>query len=442
MDKPAVLKKFISKNILIDDDALACIHSADCDIDNIISACVTSNSFFVDREQVMKLINSEGNKEPQQSKETAPQTSLIKTNKVISKDYSPSVIINSPIEKRDEIPTKDAGRFFDYFTDRYEKIKNILINRPNLKSSRSLNNISSSSHERNISIIVIINSIMTSKNGHTILEVEDSTSQITAIIMKDKNIGQNMLICDEVVGLVGSLSNGTMFINEIVYPSIPTTFRKNHTTDPVRAVFISDTHMGSNEYIEQIEKRFLTWINGKSSTASEVKYLCIAGDLVDGVGIYPSQEKDLKIKDIFAQYATFERFIEKIPEHIEIIICPGNHDAVRQAEPQPPFDSHYFPNISSFKNIHFVSNPASVTLHAFDENPGINVLMYHGYSFTSLTSAIPDIRKYGISNPKQIIKEVIRKRHLAPLYGSTILNPGKSDDLVISRILQMLQTAS
>ena len=447
MDKPAVLKRFISKNILIDDDALSCINLTDCDIDSLISACITSNSFFVDKDQVLKLISSQKNKElpktkeiQDKNKEPISQSSLIKTNKIISKDYSPSVIINSPIEKMDETHVKNTGCFSDYFTDRYEKIKNILLNRPNLRSSRSLNNISSTSHERNISVIIMINSITTSKNGHTILEVEDNTSQTTAIIMKDKNIGQNMLICDEVVGLVGSLSNGTLFVNEIIYPSIPSTFRKNYTMDPVRAVFISDTHIGSNEYIEQIEKRFLTWINGKTTTASEVKYLCIAGDLVDGVGIYPSQEKDLKIKDIFAQYAAFESFIEKIPEHIQIIICPGNHDAVRQAEPQPPFDSHYFPNISSFKNIHFVSNPSSVTLHALDENPGISVLMYHGYSFTSLTSAIPDIRKYGISNPKQIIKEVIRKRHLAPLYGSTILNPRRSDNLVISKIPDILHT--
>ena len=62
--------------------------------------------------------------------------------------------------------------------------------------------------------------------------------------------------------------------------------------------------------------------------ASKVKYVIIAGDLVDGVGIYPSQQEELEIKEIVAQYEEFCRLIKQIPADKQIIICPGNHDAV------------------------------------------------------------------------------------------------------------------
>ncbi|MEZ5334217.1 MAG: hypothetical protein R2741_02730 [Methanolobus sp.] len=49
-----------------------------------------------------------------------------------------------------------------------------------------------------------------------------------------------------------------------------------------------------------------------------------------------------------------------IPKHIKIIISPGNHDAVRQAEPQPKLPEcirEYFP-----ENVTFVGNPSIVDL--------------------------------------------------------------------------------
>ena len=441
MDKSELIEKFMSNNILIDNDGLSFLCSTNYNINNFISACIAADNLFLDKNSVEDFLKTLDEKDKKQEQKTTIQPSISKpSTHNRSKDYDSSVIVHSIPEDNTIPKPKNVNSFSGYFADRYEKIKNILFNRPSLKGSRSLNSITQTTNDRNVSVIVMINSVGTSKNGHTILEIEDMTAQLTAIIMKGKLIGQNMLIADEVVGLIGSLSNGTLFVNDIIFPGIPKTFRKNHITDPLRAVFISDLHIGSNEYLPKVEERFLKWVNGTSKDASEIKYICIAGDVVDGVGIYPDQKDDLKIKNIFDQYNTFETFIEKIPDHIQIVICPGNHDAVRQAEPQPPFDSHYFPTISKFRNVHLVQNPCSLSLHSFDNNPGINVLMYHGYSFTSLNNAVPDLRKHGISNPKFLLKELIRKRHLAPLFGSTIITPKSSDDLVINSIPDILHT--
>ena len=72
--------------------------------------------------------------------------------------------------------------------------------------------------------------------------------------------------------------------------------------------------------------------------ARTVKYFVLSGDGVDGVGIYPGQERHLAIKDLFNQYGELARLLEGLPDWVDLMILPGNHDAVRPAEPQPALD--------------------------------------------------------------------------------------------------------
>ena len=65
--------------------------------------------------------------------------------------------------------------------------------------------------------------------------------------------------------------------------------------------------------------------------AGRVKYLLIAGDIVDGVGIYPGQQNELTIRDVHKQYNFAIKYLEKIPDYIEIVLSPGNHDAARKS---------------------------------------------------------------------------------------------------------------
>jgi DNA polymerase II small subunit len=56
--------------------------------------------------------------------------------------------------------------------------------------------------------------------------------------------------------------------------------------------------------------RFVSWLNGKygngqmQEIASHIKYVLIAGDVVDGIGVYPNQAKELAIKDVYGQYTS------------------------------------------------------------------------------------------------------------------------------------------
>ena len=163
-----------------------------------------------------------------------------------------------------------------------------------------------------------------------------------------------------------------------------------------------------------------------SEEAKRIKYIFICGDVVDGVGIYPGQEKDLRIKDVYKQYEKARDLLLEIPEHIKLIIAPGNHDMVGIPEPQPPLKNT---PLSELPNAVLVSNPCYVKLHN-----RLKILMYHGYSYDGIIQGIPSLRKSGYQNPSLPMLEVLKRRHLSPRTEDTLIIPNSQDHLVIKEI--------
>jgi DNA polymerase II small subunit len=192
------------------------------------------------------------------------------------------------------------------------------------------------------------------------------------------------------------------------------------------ALFLSDLHVGSKYFMDDAWQNFVLWLNGDtddpSGLASQVNYLVIAGDLVDGVGIYPGQEADLSIKDIYDQYESAAEKLNSIRKGITMVIAPGNHDIVRQAEPQPalPEDvQKYFHG-----DLLFVGNPAWVTLG------GVSILIYHGRSIDDLVLRLPGV---SYAQPETAMIEMLKRRHLSPIYGSRVsIAPEHEDHYVIT----------
>jgi DNA polymerase II small subunit len=183
--------------------------------------------------------------------------------------------------------------------------------------------------------------------------------------------------------------------------------------------------------------RFTQWIKGdygdneQREMANNVKYVVIAGDIVDGIGVYPSQDKELTIKDIHLQYEEASRLLGEL-SHVKIIIAPGNHDAARLAEPQPAIPEEYAEDLYKLKNAEFIGNPALISID------GIKVLIYHGRSFDDLAMTVK-----GLSHQQSdvIMKELLEKRHLAPIYGErTPLASEIEDHLVIEEIPDVFHT--
>ena len=115
---------------------------------------------------------------------------------------------------------------------------------------------------------------------------------------------------DEVIGVIaqkraGPSENRLAICQNLIDPDVP---RKERKEVDFGTVFTSDIHIGSSTFLEDAFVRFTRWLNGdygneeQREMANNVKYMIIGGDIVDGIGVYPNQDKELAIKDITAQY--------------------------------------------------------------------------------------------------------------------------------------------
>lgn len=333
----------------------------------------------------------------------------------------------------------EYSQFVKYFRDRYTKISDMIRCRVNAKPIESLSRsrfLRSFSREEgsDITIIGLVSEKNTTNNQHLITVLEDPTGTFPVLFNKNDTelIEQaSSLVLDEVVGITGKLSGdgGILMASRIVRPDIPNMF-KNRNLSLGYAVFISDVHIGSKEFMKDEWEFFIDFLNGRIDNpdllnlASQIRYLVIAGDLVDGIGVYPSQDLDLEILDIHGQYKEIARYLSQVPSNIHIVIGPGNHDVVRRAEPQPALPENIRKYFSS--NVTFVGNPALVSLD------GVRVLMYHGCSMDDMVATIKGV---SYEEPTTGMVEMIKRRHLAPLYGGrVVIAPESKDYLVIDEI--------
>ncbi|MDD5193395.1 MAG: metallophosphoesterase, partial [Candidatus Nanoarchaeia archaeon] len=239
-----------------------------------------------------------------------------------------------------------------------------------------------------------------------------------------------------------------LYVNDFFYPDSFLT-EKHRTEEEVYSLFISDIHIGSKNFLENNFKSFINWLNGENCTESQkellkkIKYIFIVGDSIDGVGVYPGQEKDLAIKDITMQYEKLAEFLKQIPPHISIIHCAGQHDAVRVAEPQPPLGADFGYAMHQIPNLFLVSNPSLVEIESQDEKPGIKVLMYHGASMHPIIGEIEELRLInGHHYPAKVVKHLLLRRHLAPTHGDMTYIPHAIDDpLLIKEVPDVITTA-
>ena len=340
---------------------------------------------------------------------------------------------------------REVQDFVKHFKARYESIKKILYSRQELKESVSIARLARKSEGESTCIIGVVLEKEITKNNNYIFTLEDPTGSFKVLITKSREELYNVardLVHDEVIGVTGVIGNNILFCNNIYLPEIPINNELKKSPDEVYAVFISDVHFGIKNFLAGDFMKFIMWLKGEYGTeqqkdvASKVKYLFVTGDVVEGVGIYPGQEEDLAIKDIYAQYDEATRYFKMIPERIKIIICAGNHDAIRIAELQPIFDKDLSKGFFTIPNMIQVSNPAMVNIHSSDGFPGFNVLMYHGFSFFYYGDQVPSIReKGGIARCDLIMKYLLQKRHLAPSHGSNLYVPDEQEDpLVIEKV--------
>ena len=70
----------------------------------------------------------------------------------------------------------------------------------------------------------------------------------------------------------------------------------------------------------------------------------------------------VRIKDVGEQYKKLSELLARIRSDVQIILCPGQHDAVRVAEPQPIIGRTYASPLYDIENLVLVTNPCLVKL--------------------------------------------------------------------------------
>ncbi|MFW6449094.1 MAG: DNA-directed DNA polymerase II small subunit, partial [Halobacteriota archaeon] len=318
-----------------------------------------------------------------------------------------------------------TGRYEDFlalFRDRYDRLRELLTDRVSPRSAAAL---AETSRRHGVGVIGMVTEIRSTSGGHWLLELEDRTGSCRALVHADDPLHERVrsIVPDEVVGVEGSLSDdgGLIFVDQLYQPDIPRSNRAATADRPVEAALVSDLHVGSEAFAAEAWSRFADWLAGPE--AERVEYLVVGGDLVEGVGVYPGQSEELDIVDIYEQYEAFAERLKDVPGDLDIVLIPGNHDAVRLAEPQPGFHDE-LRAIVSVHDATVLSNPAVVELE------GVSVLLYHGTSLDDILAAVPaEVADY--TTPHLAMRELLKKRHLAPEFGSrTRIAPEERDHLV------------
>lgn len=328
--------------------------------------------------------------------------------------------------------TGSVEEYLEYFRDRFKKLQRILRQRMDTKDASSISDVLKVSLNSKVKVIGMI----TEKREHQqkiFFRIEDLEAEATVLVSPRINQGTlekaRQLMLDQVV-CVSAIKgrNDLLIAEEFLWPDVPQR-KPEKAQRPVYAVLTSDLHVGSKMFMGDALSRFVLWLNGKYGNenlrkiASHIKYVVIAGDLVDGIGVYPNQVKELVIRDVHKQYRVLAKFVEQIPDYIEVIVTPGNHDASRQALPQPALPKDYAEPLYEARKVVSLGSPSTVQLH------GVELLLYHGRSLDDIIATAPNM---SFATPERAMRLLLQGRHLAPIYGNrTPIAPEKKDFMVI-----------
>lgn len=352
------------------------------------------------------------------------------------------------LKSYDSLPKKRTFQdFVSVFNMRFRTLSLLLRSRKELQNVTAISRINSKTNNDKVAVIGMVLEKSTTKNNNIVLKLEDTTGTCTVIVRQDENNKENFntannIVLDEVIGITGSWLNTAVFADKIIFPDIPLNKELKKQKEEEYVVLLGDTHFGSNVFMEEEFSKFIQWIQGKIGNAEQkkiaekVKYLILTGDIVEGVGIYPGQQNDLKILDVTEQYNEAARWLKQIPSNIKLILMSGNHDVGRLSEPQEVPYRDYAAAIWEMPNVTLVSNPAYINLASTEDFPGFDMLLYHGGSLIYYAENVPFIRAEGGQKRSDLIlKFLLQKRHLAPTHGSTLYLPDPEQDFLLIDII-------
>lgn len=417
MNRTEILSMAARRNMFLSPDAIEILisNSDPVAFTNTVLSSLSDNPMFVTKEDVINCLQGE------MKIMEAPRT-LVPHNKVNTEIK----VLDGTDVTGNSTCVGDIDDFVRYFVSRYSILKKIIERRSDfggiakkIKDAMTLN--------RETRIIGMINDVRTTSGGHIMLTVEDDggdkDSICKVLVSKDSPHINKMFVTDEVVGFIGTPNdkkeNGrsTLFIaSDVIKPGVPKNKSWIPSDSQSSVAFLSDIHIGSYTFLEKRWDKMVRWLKDNQESR-QINYIVMPGDVVDGIGIFPGQEEELVISDIYDQYKKLSEYLKDIPDGIKMVIHPGNHDACRPAEPQPALNRIFSDSFDS--NVMMLGNPVYLDIE------GRTILTYHGKSIDDWVSGV---QKLTYDDPLAVMREMVNSRHLAPIYGKkTALAPEKKD---------------
>jgi len=424
----------INKGYQVHPDAFAFLKSLDCDVEKIIKTIVDAKNKFKKKSPILiddikSVISRDLNRTDEPVITKTNTESNGESYKII---FDPTYKINS----------EDKKDFFKLFDSRYKKTLKILSIRSEsrqirkikyIKDLRNKSRFSSLANENErgkfVDSVFVAGLIMLKRNRKNDVElvIDDTTGSLPVVCKTRELINEaSTLVLDQMLMLEISLSkrnSNDFVIKDIIFPDIPEHVSSKSGTESYVAL-ISDLHVGSKYFMEKEFNDLLGWLSLDDDFVRKIKFICIAGDIVDGIGVYPNQDRELIDININSQMSYAAALLQKIPKRMHVFLIPGNHDPGRRALPQSALTN--LRDFQQLENFSIMGNPSLVELNK------VKLLMFHGQSLDDVIATVPGL---SYSKPVEAMKILLRSRHLSPIYGNrTPIAPESEDMLVIDDV--------
>ena len=424
----------INKGYQVHPDAFAFLKSLDCDVEKIIKTIVDAKNKFKKKSPILiddikSVISRDLNRTDE----------VVITNTNTESNGESYKIIFDPTYK---INSEDKRDFFKLFDSRYKKTLKILSIRSEsrqirkikyIKDLRNKSRFSSLANENErgklVDSVFVAGLIMLKRNRKNDVElvIDDTSGSIPVVCRTRELINEaSTLVLDQMLMLEISPSkrnSNDFVIKDIIFPDIPEHVSSKSGTESYVAL-ISDLHVGSKYFMEKEFNDFLGWLSSDDDFVRKIKFICIAGDIVDGIGIYPNQDRELIDININSQMSYAAALLQKIPKRMHVFLIPGNHDPGRRALPQSALTN--LRDFQQLENFSIIGNPSLVELNK------VKLLLFHGQSLDDVIATVPGL---SYSKPVEAMKILLRSRHLSPIYGNrTPIAPESEDMLVIDDV--------
>jgi DNA polymerase II small subunit len=444
-DISSVLSYVISKGYQIHPDAFALLKGLDFDILKIIQDIIKKKSkqqnenSLILVEDIKNIINSE-------KKGTVLGAGDIDASTAVTNDSSKHDSHKVILDPTPNINTAEGvDGYTALFRSRFEKSLRILTLRPDSKRITKIASVKQKannarigeSYESGRNLIANSSSVVagllmskrSKKNGLEIV-IDDYSGTLSAVALSEelRKLASKLTLDQMVMLEIKSNKKGTQdfVIKNLASPDVPDHL-PNRSKSESYAVLISDLHVGSKYFMEAEFIRFLNWLSwSDDEIVRKIEFICVGGDLIDGIGIFPNQDRELLEMDSRKQMTHAADLLAKIPNHIKVFVIPGNHDPGRRALPQPSLTRKDSDKLYSFGNFIMLGNPSFIELR------GVKVLMYHGQSLDDIIATTSGL---SYSKPAEAMKILLKARHLSPIYGQrTPIAPEQEDMMVITEV--------